>query len=105
MNRQTIGDLSDRGADGRFQPGNSANRKGRPVGSKNKATKLREELMGPILPEAIEKLSEAVKKGERWAIEMTIGYCLAKPKPVDTEEMAEIEERLELLEEIARKRP
>lgn len=75
---------------------------GRQKGTKNKATKLREELLGPILPEAIEKLHQAVRAGERWAVEMTISYSLPKPKPVDTEELQEIEERLEQLEAVAR---
>lgn len=103
MDRKTTGEKADRGSDGRFQPGNSANPQGRPKGSKNKTTKLREELLGPILPEAVEKLHEAVKAGEKWAIEMTISYSLPKPKPIDTEEMAEFESRLEQLEQIARK--
>ena len=75
---------------------------GRPKGSKNKTTKLREELLGPILPEAVEELHKAVKAGERWAVEMTISYSLPKPKPIDTEEMAEFEERLDQLENMAR---
>jgi hypothetical protein len=52
----------------------------------------------PLLPEAIEKLAAAITEGERWAIEMTIAYCLPKPKPVDPEELIELEERLEHLE-------
>jgi hypothetical protein len=103
MNQKTTGDLRDRGADGRFQPGNPGNPNGRPKGSKNKATKLREELLSPILPEAIEKLREAVSEGERWAVEMAIAYSLPKPKPVDPDEIAEFEERLEHLEQLARK--
>ena len=104
MSVQLAGNQQERDDQGRFAPGQSGNPQGRKKGSKNKATKLREVLMRPILPEAIEKLSEAVKSGERWAIELTIGYCLAKPKPVDTEEISEIEERLGHLEEIARRR-
>ena len=102
MDRKTTGDISDRGVNGRFEPGNSANPNGRPKGSKNKTTKLREELLGPILPEAVEELHKAVKAGERWAVEMTISYSLPKPKPIDTEEMAEFEERLDQLENMAR---
>ena len=102
MDRKTTGDVAARDASGRFEPGNSANPSGRPKGSKNKTTKLREELLGPILPEAVEKLHESVKAGERWAVEMTISYSLPKPKPIDTEEMAEFEERLDQLENMAR---
>ena len=101
MDQKTTGDLTDRGPDGRFQPGNPGNPMGRPKGSKNKATKLREELLGPILPEAVEKLRQAVSEGERWAIEMTIAYCLPRPKPVDPDELAEFEERLTQLEQMA----
>ena len=101
MNQKTTGDLQERDANGQFPPGQSGNPCGRQKGTKNRATKLREELLGPILPEAVEKLHEAVKAGDKWAIEMTISYSLPKPKPIDTEEMAEFEERLDELEELA----
>lgn len=42
------------------------------MGSKNAATKLRNELLVSILPEAIEKLRQAVSVGEKWAVEMAI---------------------------------
>ena len=99
VNQKTTGALQDRDTNGRFPPGQSGNPRGRQKGSQNKATKLREELLGPILPEAVEKLHEAVKAGEKWAIEMTISYSMPKPKPIDTEEMAEFEERLNELEQ------
>ena len=102
MSLQTTGDLQDRDGRGRFSPGQSGNPTGRRPGSKNRATKLREELLDPILPEAIEKLAEAVSEGERWAVELCISYCLPKPKPVDPEELDEFEKRLAELEEAAR---
>lgn len=101
--RLKTGEKADRGVDGKFQPGNSANPQGRPKGSRNKATKLRDELMDTILPEAVGQLRAAVEKGEKWAIEMTIAYSLPKPKPSDPEELEEIEERLAHLEQLARK--
>ena len=104
MSQITTGDLQDRAPNGQFQPGQSGNPKGRTPGSKNKTSKLRDKLLGPILPEAVEQLHKAVQSGERWAVEMTIAYSLPKPKPIDTEELAEFEERLQQLEEIARKR-
>ena len=104
MNQQTTGDMQDRDTHGRFPPGRSGNPEGRRKGSKNKSTRLREKLLGPILPEAIEKLHEAVSAGERWAVEMTIAYSLPKPKPVDPDELEEFEERLEQLEQIAGRR-
>ena len=103
MSRLSNGGKPERDANGRFGQGNNANPNGRPKGSLNKATKLREELLGPILPEAIEKLHQAVSEGERWAVEMAVSYSLAKPKAVDADEIVEIEERLAQLELIARK--
>lgn len=102
MNQKTTGDLTGRSADGRFKSGSPGNPKGRPKGSKNKATKLREELLGPMLPEAVEKLREAVSEGHRWAVEMAIAYSLPKPKPVDPDEIAEFEDRLSILEGLAK---
>ena len=102
MNQKITGDLQERDSQGRFPSGKSGNPAGRPRGSQNKATKLREELLGPILPEAIEKLRQAVSEGERWAVEMAIAYSLPKPKPVDPDEIAEFEERLEHLEQLAK---
>jgi len=101
VNQKTTGALQGRDANGQFPPGQSGNPSGRQKGSQNKATKLREELLGPILPEAVEKLHEAVRAGEKWAIEITISYSLPKPKPIDTEEMAEFDRRLDELEELA----
>ena len=100
---KNTGDQQERETNGRFQTGSSGNPKGRPKGSKNKTTKLREELLGPILPEAIGQLHAAVKEGEKWAIEMTVAYSLPKPKPVDTEELEEFEMRLAELEQATRR--
>jgi hypothetical protein len=100
MTQQTTGDLQDRDDKGRFAPGQSGNPQGRRKGSRNRSTQVREELLGPILPGAIEKLRLAVSEGEKWAIEMTIAYCLPKPKPVDPDELAEFEVRLEQLEHV-----
>ena len=91
----------DRDAQGRFTPGTSGNPSGRPPGIKDKRVSVREQMLGPILPEAIEKLHAAVKEGERWAIELVVTYSMPKPKPVDSDEMEEIEERLAELEDMA----
>lgn len=94
---------SEHGRDetGRFLPGVSGNPAGRPRGSKDRRTKVREDLLGPILPKAIEKLSAAVDQGEKWAIELVVSYSIAKPRPVDPDEMEELEERLQDLEMLA----
>lgn len=98
-----IGSSTDQERDrrGRYSPGTSGNPSGRPPGIKDKRVNIREQMLGPILPEAIEKLHAAVKEGERWAIELVVSYSMPKPKPVDSEEMEEFEERLAELEEIA----
>lgn len=101
MSLQTTGDLQDRDSRGRFSSGQSGNPGGRQKGSKNRSTRLRNELLGPILPSAIEKLEEAVSEGERWAVELVVTYCLPKPKPVDPDELEEFEQRLLQLEEAA----
>lgn len=94
----------DRDGKGRFSPGVSGNPGGRPPGIKDKRVSIREELLSPILPEAIEKLHAAVREGERWAIELVVTYSMPKPKPVDPEELEEYEQRLTELEEMARRK-
>ena len=91
----------DRDTQGRFTPGTSGNPGGRPPGIKDKRVTTREEWLGPILPEAIEKLHTAVKEGERWAIELVVTYSMPKPKPVDPEELEGFEIRLIELEQMA----
>ena len=86
---------------GRFHPGTSGNPSGRPPGITDKRVALKKQLLEPLLPEAIDKLAEAVSKGERWAIELVVTYSLPKPKPVDPDELAEFEERLSQLEQTA----
>ena len=90
-----------RDGSGRFAPGTSGNPSGRPCGIKDKRVTVRDELLGPILPEAVEKLHSAVREGERWAIELVVTYSIPKPKPVDPEELEEFEQRLIELEQMA----
>jgi DNA repair ATPase RecN len=55
------------------------------------------------LPVAVERLRDAVSEGGTWAVEMVVSYSLPKPKPIDPNEIADFEERLEHLEQLARK--
>ncbi len=91
----------DRDTKGQFAAGTSGNPSGRPPGITDKRVAVKKQLLEPLLPEAIEKLAAAITEGERWAIEMTIAYCLPKPKPVDPEELDEFEQRLIELEQLA----
>lgn len=104
MNQIRSGSEQGRSETGQFVPGVSGNPNGRPPGRTDKRVNARDELLGPILPEAIGKLHAAVQEGERWAIELVVSYSLPKPRPVDPEEMRELEQRLEDLEQIAASR-
>ena len=86
---------------GQFLPGVSGNPSGRPRGIIDKRVKARDDLLGDLLPKAIEKLSAQVDKGERWAIELVVNFSIPKPRPVDPDEMDELEQRLQDLEQIA----
>jgi len=97
------GSDQDRDSSGRFTPGTSGNPSGRPPGITDKRVSEREKLLGPILPEAIEKLHAAVKQGDRWAVELVVTYSMPKPKPVDPEELSEFEQRLTDLEQMAQR--
>ncbi len=101
MNQIRSGMNHDRDTQGRFTPGTSGNPSGRPPGITDKRVAVKRQLLEPLLPEAIEKLAAAITEGERWAIEITISYCLPKPKPVDPEELEEFDRRLDELEELA----
>ena len=98
------GEQQERQKNGQFAPGQSGNPDGRKHGSKNKLSKLREQLLIPILPQAIAELKTAVGEGERWAIELVVSYSISKPKPADPEELEEFEQRLAELEEVAQRR-
>ena len=97
-------DADIRDTQGRFTPGASGNPSGRPPGITDKRVAVKKQLLEPLLPEAIERLSEAVSEGERWAVELVVTYSLPKPKPVDPEELEEFEQRLIELEQMASKR-
>ena len=103
MNEIRSGAEHDRDTQGRFTPGTSGNPSGRPPGITDRRVATKRMLLEPLLPEAIEKLAEAISEGERWAVELCISYCLPKPKPVDPEELDEFELRLAELEEAARR--
>lgn len=104
MSEIRSGMKQDRETNGRFSPGTSGNPSGRPPGIKDRRVTERERLLGPILPVAVDMLSEAVNTGERWAIELVVTYSLPKPKPVDPDELKQFESRLSELEQIAQQR-
>lgn len=94
----------NRNETGQFLPGVSGNPAGRTPGIRDKRVIAHEDLLGPILPKAIEKLSAAVEAGERWAVELVVGYSIPKPRPIDPDEAQELEQRLEDLEQLATRR-
>jgi hypothetical protein len=102
VNEIRSGINQERDNKGRFNVGSSGNPSGRPPGITDKRVALKKQLLEPLLPEAIEKLAEAVSEGERWAVELVVTYSLPKPKPVDPDELEEFEQRLRQLEEMAR---
>jgi hypothetical protein len=87
-----------------FLPGASGNPAGRPKGIPDRRVQLKEQLLGKLLPKAIEKLEAAIDKDEKWAIELVVEYSLSKPRPIDPDEMTELEERLRDLELLAIRR-
>ena len=99
---KTTGIKQGRETNGQFPAGQSGNPAGRTVGSKNKLSKLREEYLLPILPEAIDKLKAAVTNGERWSVELVLSYSFPKLKRLDPDELEEFERRLDQLEQVAR---
>jgi len=101
MTEISTGTEQARDSRGKFLPGQSGNPNGRPRGLKDKRVAAREDLLGPLLPEAIAKLHEAVKAGEQWAITTVVSYSLPKPRPVDPDEILEFEQRLRDLEQCA----
>ena len=98
MSEITTGEKHERDNQGRFLPGESGNPSGRPPGRPDRRTALRNQLLGPLLNKAVERLSEALEAGERWAIELVVTYTLPKPRPVDPDEVQEFEERLRRIE-------
>ena len=89
---------------GQFLPGASGNPVGRPKGIPDRRVQLKEQLLGTLLPKAIQKLEASVDKSEKWAIELVVEYSLPKPRPVDPDEMEELEQRLQDLEQLALRR-
>jgi hypothetical protein len=69
---------------GRFRPGQSGNPKGRPVGSRHKATLAALALLGNDLEAITEKLVQKAKAGEQWAVKLVIDKLIpnARDLPV-----------------------
>lgn len=60
---------------------------GRPVGAKAKASRELLKQVKALGPRAVEKLSEAVDKGEQWAVQLTLKYDLPRERTVEFEGM------------------
>jgi hypothetical protein len=66
---------------GRFQPGQSGNPKGRPVGSRHKATLAALALLEGDLEVITTKLIEKAKAGEQWAITLVMNKLIPNDLP------------------------
>ena len=91
----------ERDGRGQFVPGVSGNPSGRPKGIQDKRVQAKEALLSNLLPKAMTKVEAAIDKDEKWAIELVVSYSLPKPRPVDSEEMEDLEQRLRDLEQLA----
>ncbi|AZO24785.1 hypothetical protein EJ070_31710 [Mesorhizobium sp. M1E.F.Ca.ET.045.02.1.1] len=67
--------LSDRDQRGRFAIGRS---KGRPVGAKGRVNRELLQQVKALGPDAINKLKDALDKGQQWAIELVLKHVLPK---------------------------
>ncbi len=70
----------NRGANGRFTPGNCANPKGRPKGVKNKATRLIEELLAGEAEALTNALIRRALAGHGTALTIIFGALLPRPR-------------------------
>jgi Family of unknown function (DUF5681) len=86
----------------KFQPGQSGNPKGRPQGSRNKATLAALALLGNDLEAVTEKLVGKAKAGEAWAIKLVLDKLVpnAKDAPVSFR-LPRLEKAAELREALA----
>jgi len=79
------GGKAERDNQGRFAPGNAANPKGRPRGSRSKATILLMESLGKKSPDLLKKMIEKAEAGDvnalRFLLERLLPPC--KSAPVD----------------------
>ena len=72
---------------GKFKKGTSGNPSGRPIGSRNKATLLAEQLLEGEAEELIRKTVELAKKGNIQALR----FCLDRVLPIRKERLLELE--------------
>ena len=62
-----------------FQPGQSGNPKGRPRGSRNRATLLAQELLGDEGETIMRKAIELAKKGDKLALKLCLERIVPRP--------------------------
>jgi hypothetical protein len=89
----------DRRHDGTFAPGNSAAKgRSRPFSARVNAWRrqLAEAVTDDDIKAVAEKLISEARRGERWAIETTLRYCIGDPERAElAERLCELESRLE----------
>jgi len=76
----TMIDAAARGRDGRFTPGHSGNPKGKPAGTRNRATVLRELLLEGQDRALVQAAVEKALAGDKVGLRQFIGLLFAKPR-------------------------
>jgi len=78
-----LADNNGRDRIGRFAPG--PGNIGRPHGAKAKHARELTKVVQAMGPRAVEKLSTALDKEERWAVELVLKYCLPAARTIEME--------------------
>jgi hypothetical protein len=90
----------------RFQPGQSGNPAGRPVGSRNKTTLVAESIIGEHLPEILAATCAKAKEGSERAQSIIISRAIAparrRPVMVDLPEMVTLDDLLAAHSQVTR---
>lgn len=78
----------ERGSDGKFRPGQSGNPSGRPRGSRNRATRLAQDLLDGESEELVRVAIKRAKKGDPIALRL----CIERLVPVRRSQAAEVDD-------------